>query len=208
MKLDIKVLAILLLIGIVVFQQCGGNKPEKPGETIRIDGKEHVIVKHEIDTFTITKTKTITKRGEDIYHDTTIYVKLPSDPIDTMSILKDYYSKKVYSDIIYLSDSLGVVKVKDTISQNTIVSRVYDTEVSQKYIRDMMIVKESQRNQVYYGANMGFDKTNFINSVGGSLLLKTKKDKVYQVGLGVMNQSNSVSPYVNGGIYWKIKLKK
>jgi hypothetical protein len=207
-KLDLKLIAIIVLISVVVIQQCGGDQKKEKGEKIKIDGKKYEVIKHEIDTVEVVKTKTIIKKGKDIYHDTTIYVKLPSDPIDTISILKDYYSKKVYKDVIYLSDSLGVVKVTDTISQNTIVSRKYDTEVSQRYIKDMMIVKESQRNQVYYGPTMSFDGQNIINSVGGNLLLKTKNDKIYQVGMGLMNQSKELTPYINGGINWKIRIKK
>ena len=156
------------------------------------------------------KTKTITKKGADIYHDTTIYVQLPKEPIDTLSILKNFYAKNVFKDTIILSDSLGVVVVLDTISKNKILHRTYNTKVSQRYIKDMMIVKDAGRNQVYYGPILGFDRVNFLNSVGGGILLKTKNDKIYQLGLGVTNPPGnySLSPFINGGLFWKIKLKK
>jgi hypothetical protein len=209
LKLDIKAIAILLLIGIVLFQQCGG-KNNKEGETITIDGKKYEIIKHEIDTVEIEKTKTVYKKGKDIYHDTTIYVKLPSEPIDTTYILKNFYAKNVYKDTLHLVDSLGYVTVVDTISKNTILNRMYDYKVKERKVTDKKIVKELPRNQVYYGAMMGFNSGQFLNSVGGALILKTKKDKMYQLGVGVMKfpTDDAPHPFINSGIYWKVKLKK
>jgi hypothetical protein len=45
------------------------------------------------------------------------------------------------------------------------------------------------------------------------VLINTKKDKIYQLGLGVDNRTTdgtngSFSPYIRGGVYWKIKFKK
>jgi adenosyl cobinamide kinase/adenosyl cobinamide phosphate guanylyltransferase len=57
------------------------------------------------------------------------------------------------------------------------------------------------------------DKVNFGNSIGAGVILKTKTDKLYQLNLGISNQQsatggNQVVPYVGGGIYWKIRIKK
>ena len=49
-------------------------------------------------------------------HDT-----IPTD-IDTLSILKDYYSKYFYTDTLDL-DSLGNIVINDTISKNQIIFR-------------------------------------------------------------------------------------
>jgi hypothetical protein len=45
------------------------------------------------------------------------------------------------------------------------------------------------------------------------LILKTKKDHLYQVNLGVANRtldgvSGELRPYIGGGVFWKIKVKK
>jgi hypothetical protein len=45
------------------------------------------------------------------------------------------------------------------------------------------------------------------------VLINTKKDKIYQLGVGVDNRTTdgtngTFSPYVRGGVYWKIKFKK
>lgn len=207
-KIDLKVIAIALLVIIVLFQNFGGGKKET-GDTIKIDGKKYEILKHTVDTVEIVKNKTIYKKGKDIYHDTTIYVQLPSQIVDTLSILKNFYSKNVYKDTLQLVDSLGFIFVSDTISQNTILSRKYDYKVKERTINDKMIVKELPKVQVYYGPIVGIDKVQVLNSIGGGILLKTKKDKIYQIGLGLMKNSG-VEPtqvFMNGGIFWKIKVK-
>jgi hypothetical protein len=45
------------------------------------------------------------------------------------------------------------------------------------------------------------------------VLVNTKKDKMFHLGLGVANRttdgtSGALSPYIGGGVYWKLKLKK
>jgi 3D (Asp-Asp-Asp) domain-containing protein len=92
--LNLKNIAIGLLIVIVVFQQCGGNK-KTTGEIVKVDGKKYELIKHEIDTFEIVKTKVVTKRGEDIYHETIVEkeVIIPNvglvKAVDTGSAVKD-----------------------------------------------------------------------------------------------------------------------
>ena len=55
------------------------------------------------------------------------------------------------------------------------------------------------------GLNAGFDRQNVLSNFGPNLLLKTKKDKVYSLGV-LLQQNKNIS--VQGGIYWKIKFKK
>ena len=211
--LNIKNIALLLLIAIVVFQQCGGNKT-KTGEIVKIDGKKYELIKHEIDTIEVVKTKVVTRKGEDIYHETIVEkeVLIPA-VIDTAALLKDYYSKVLYKDVLVLPDSLGTVAVTDTISQNRILGRTFNANVTQRTIKETTIVKEPAKTQLYYGLNAGFNKEDYVSAVGGGLILKTKKDKIYQFNLGVNNRTTdgtngSFSPYVGFGTYWKIKVKK
>jgi hypothetical protein len=162
----------------------------------------------------IVKTKIVTKKGEDIYHETIIEkeVIIPAI-IDTVALLKDYYSKVLYKDTLVLPDSLGTVSVIDTISQNKILGRTFNANVKQRTIKETMIVKELPKTKVFYGLEGGFNKADFVSSVGAGVLINTKKDKIYQLGVGVNNQTidgtnGSFSPYIRGGVYWKIKFKK
>jgi hypothetical protein len=133
--------------------------------------------------------------------------------VDTQALLKDYYSKVLYKDVLVLPDSLGTIAVTDTISQNKIWGRTFDAKVKQREIKETLIVKELPKTQIYYGLTGGFNKADVVSNVGAGFLIKTKKDKIYNLGIGVANRvsdgtNGTLSPYIGGGVYWKIKLKK
>jgi hypothetical protein len=185
-----------------------------PGKKVYIEGKAYEVIKHDIDTIDIVKTKIVTKTGEDIYHETIVekQVVIPTI-VDTQALLKDYYSKVLYKDTLVLPDSLGTVSLLDTISQNKILGRTFNASVKQRTIKETMIVKELPKTQVYYGLTGGFNKADVVSNVGAGLLIKTKKDKIYNLGVGVSNRvsdgtNGTLSPYIGGGVYWKIKFKK
>jgi len=212
--LNFKNIAIAALIIYLLLQWFNPGGVMPGGRTIRIDGKKYEVIKHDIDTVDVIKTKVVTKKGEDIYHETIVEkeVRIPAI-IDTAALLKDYYSKVLYKDVLVLPDSLGTVAVTDTISQNKILGRTFNANVKQRTIKETTIVKEPARNQVYYGLNGGFNKEDVVSSIGAGLILKTKKDKIYQFTLGVNNRitdgtTGGFSPYVGFGTYWKIKVRK
>jgi hypothetical protein len=209
--LNIKNIAIVLLIVIVAFQQCGGNK-KGTGEIVKVDGKKYELIKHTIDTVEVIKTKIVTKKGADIYHETIKEVIIPTI-VDTAALLKDYFAKNIYNDTLHLPDSLGYVFLTDTITQNKIEGRTFNASVKQRTIKETTIVKELPKMQVYFGFNGGFNKVDVISHIGTGVLVKTKKDKIYQINAGVANRvtdgtNGTLSPYIEAGVYWKIKLKK
>jgi hypothetical protein len=202
--LDFKSLIILGLICVLVFTRACQGGGDKPGETINIDGKKYEVLKHDIDTLIVPHNTIVYKKGKDIYHDTTIYMAVPVS-VDTLAILNDYYAKRVYIDTLKLADSLGYIVVNDTVSQNSLLGRLWNAQVNKIQIKETLIVKDLPKNQVYIGLIGGFDKVNIVNFVGPSLLLKTKSDKIYSLGVGY-SATKTVS--IQGGIYWKIRLKK
>jgi hypothetical protein len=211
---NFKNIAIAALIIYILLQWFNPGGVMPGGRTIRIEGKKYEVIKHEIDTVDVIKTKVVTKKGDDIYHETIVEkeVLIPA-VIDTAALLKDYYSKVLYKDVLVLPDSLGTVAVTDTISQNKILGRTFNANVKQRTIKETMIVKELPKTKVFYGLEGGFNKADFVSSVGAGVLINTKKDKIYQLGLGVDNRTTdgtngTFSPYVRGGVYWKIKFKK
>ena len=123
--------------------------------------------------------------------------------VDTVAILKDFYCKEVYKDTLKLNDGLGYVSVIDTVSQNKIIGRVWNSQVNKIIIKDTKIVKKAPVNQLYIGAVSGFDRVNIVNYVGPTLVFKTKKDKLYSLGIGY-GTNKQIS--LQGGIFWKIKL--
>jgi hypothetical protein len=209
--LNLKNIAIVLLIVIVVFQQCGGDKT-KTGEIVKVDGKKYELIKHEIDTFEIVKTKVVTKKGEDIYHETIKEVIIPTI-VDTQALLQNYFAKNIYKDTLQLPDSLGIVSLIDTITQNKILGRTFNASVKQRVIKETTIVKELPKTKFFYGFEGGFNKADVVSHLGFGVLVNTKKDKMFHLGLGVANRttdgtSGALSPYIGGGVYWKLKLKK
>ncbi len=208
--LSVKNIVIVILSIIILFnliKGCGGKKEEKPTDTVKIDGKKYDVIKKEIDTFYVEKTKIVKKPGKDIYHDTTIYVSIPQD-VDTAKILSQYYAKNVYKDTLKLDDSLGFVSVIDTIKENTIHFRTFTAKVREKIIEQKIYLKELPKRQLYFGFEGTFDRAEMFRGVGTGVIYKTKSDKIYKANIGVLNLQNDLSPYINAGLYWKIKLKK
>ena len=214
--LNFKNIAIAALIIYILLQWFNPGGVMPGGRTIRIDGKKYEVIKHEIDTIEVEKTKIVTKKGKDIVHevidvDTLVLKELVN--VDSAAILKDYLSKVIYKDTLLLPDSLGTIALIDTITKNRILGRTFNAKVKQREIKETLIVKEPAKNQVYYGLNGGFNKADVVSHVGAGLMLKTKKDKLYQFGVGVTNRTvdgtnGSLSPFINFGTYWKIKIKK
>lgn len=198
--LDIRHFVILLLLGVILFLK-SDNQPvirevikEIPGEVIR-------------DTVSVTEYV----MGEDIYHDTTIYVPTLVQ-VDTSEILKEFYAKTFKLDTIKLNNNQGFVYLVDSISKNNITSRQWSATIKPKIVREPAPEPPKVRNQVYLGFNGALSHHDWVNSLGTSVLFKTKDDKIFQVGVGVANRtvdgiSGGFTPFINGGVYWKIKVK-
>jgi len=213
---NFKNIAIAALVIWILLQwfNPGGIMPG--GRTIRTDGKKYEVIKHTIDTVEVEKIKTVTKKGKDIVHevidvDTLVLKELVN--VDSAAILKDYLAKIIYKDTLVLDGGLGTIALTDTITKNRILGRTWDAKVKERTIKEELIVKEHAKTQLYYGLNAGFNKTDYVSAVGAGLILKTKKDKIYNFNIGVNNRTTdgtngSFSPYVGFGTYWKIKVKK
>ena len=203
-KLDLKTILIIgLIIALLLTRMCSGGDQITP-PTVKVDGKKYELVKHTIDTVTIVKTDVKYRPGKVIYKDPPIHTTPPTK-IDTSAVIKEYYSKIVYKDTLNLNEDGGTVTVTDTVSQNKIIGRLWKASIKQKVIHDVAIVKDLPKTQIYIGGLAGFDKVNVVNFVGPSILLKTKQDRIYSLGVGY---SNSRTVSIQGGIYWKIKLGK
>ncbi len=127
----------------------------------------------------------------------TIHDTVPAN-IDTLYILKDYYSKYFYTDTLNL-DSLGSIVINDTISKNSILFREIHPNV--------LIPTTTITNTVYinkrefYGGFGLKGRTDQINYLGGELLYRTKNKQVYGAGVG-LNQD--FQPVLGFSMYWKL----
>ena len=196
--IDLKLMVIIgLIITILCLRSCG----EKPGgDIINVNGKPYQVIKHTVDTMYVPTVQTVYKKGKTIYKEIPVYVQLPGR-IDTVEVIRDFYSKVVYKDTLKLKDSLGYVALTDTIFQNKVLGRVWDSHVNKITIKDVIIVKELPKNQIYLGGLLGLNNQNGFTSIGPSVLMKTKKDKLFSVGVGLgLNKTI----YYQGGIYIKL----
>lgn len=215
-KVDIKTIALIILAAIVIYNAWYGQNGDKQGEIIKVDGKKYEVVKRTVDTIVKTRTQVKWKKGDDIYHETVVEkrVEVPvlQTKVDTLTILKEFYSKVIFKDTLKLDGDMGTIALTDTIFKNKILGRKWQAYLKERTIKETTIVKELPKNQVYWGFNGGFNKEDVVSNVSAGLILKTKSDKLYQLNLGVANNTlngqTKLSPYVGVGVYWKIKIKK
>ena len=196
---------VVLLIIIFFLRECQGTKstsPTEEGTIVKIETKYDTIV-NTIETY-VPEYRTEVKWKTKTIHDTLIVEVHDTIPIDTASILKDYFKTYAYTDVIS-KDSINIT-IYDTITQNKIVSRglkytlVYPTTI---------ISKESAVNkrELYIGGGLGVAGGNF-NNIGGELILRTKKHTMYGVGFGLTVVDLNLVPTISGKMYWKIKMPK
>lgn len=206
----IKNIVLIALIAIFAYQLKSGKI--NIGKTIMVAGKPYEVIKEIHDTTEVTKTKVVTKKGADIVHETIKEVQIPAI-VDTAALLHDYFAKNIYKDTLRLPDSLGYVFLTDTITKNQILGRTFNARVKQRVITNTTIVKELPKTKVFYGIEGGFNKADVVSHLGLGVLINTKSDKIYNLGIGVANRTTDgtngkLSAYINGGVYWKIRLRK
>jgi hypothetical protein len=183
---------------------CNGDKKEiNKGDIIKVKGKKYEVVDHRRDTTYLTRDSIVYKKGKDIRVEVKVPVYIPAN-VDTQSILKDYFARRFYVDTLDLGEKSFVI-VKDTITENKILSRVFESSITEKIINDTLFLAELPKRQMFVGFQMGFDKKDIFNYGGLNLLYKDKKDKIFGLGLGINSNSQ---PTIMGSLNWKIKLKK
>lgn len=205
---DLKVILILVLLGVILLTQIKGCKTSgKAGDTlIDVDTVFHEV-KVEVPKY-VPKWRTKIQEVE-------VQVEVEKQiPVDTTAILADYFAKYQTIDTLMLpypdsaNKTFGYGVVTDVISQNQIIERGIHWNYKIPEIIRTVTIYAPPVNQVYVGVSSGFNKQNFVDNVAGGLILKTKRDKIYQASVGLGNWGGAVAPFVGGGIYWKIRLKK
>jgi len=221
-KLDLRTIIIVGLVILLLLRNCGGSNGDK--EIVKVDGKKYELVKHTVDTVFVEKKVIVpTYVPKYVTKVVTETVQVPID-VDTLSILKDYFATYEVKDTLNLtydfpsnvidslgqkpSPNLGYGLLTDKISQNQILSRDITWNFKIPTVYNTTIVKELPKLEFYYGFNLGMNSQDLFNNASGGIIMKSKTEKLYQLNLGVQNAPNGVAPYVGGGLYWKIKLKK
>jgi hypothetical protein len=202
--LDIRHFIIATLLIVIVILLKSDNTVTKeivkevPSEPIHDTVSVEIEVPYEI-------------QGDVVYRDTVIYVPTLVN-VDTAAILQNYLVTNSFIDTIKLNNNQGFVYLDQTVSENKITSRKWTTSIKPKIVREPAPEPPPIRNQVFFGVNGALSKEDYVNSLGVGVILKTKKDHLYQIGTGVANRTvdgvtGEFRPYISGGVYWKIKIK-
>ena len=217
-----KELLILLLVGVIFLMRgCGTDYGDK--EIVNIDGEDFELIESKTDTVFVEKEVKVTKYvPKYITKEVIKEVEIPAD-VDSLAIIKDYFSKVTVKDTLNLaydfpevvtdslgnkpSGDLGFGILTDVISQNRIESREIDWFFKIPTVYNTTIVKELPKLEFYYGFGLGMDQTNGLGNFTGNLLVKTKKMNIYGLNIGMSNQLGQYKPFVGGSMYWKIGKK-
>ena len=205
------IILILLLISILEFLNPKGIIPNRIKTVSQIDSIPYEV--HDTLEVEVPVEVEVSYEVKVPYavHDTVTVDK----PIDTTALLNAIGQKIFKKDILKLPNNIGTVTLFDTISNSRIVGRSFKSDVKQKIVRDTMYTPIPRKTEVYLGIDAKFDKPNVINIIGLSMLFKNKDDNhMYKLGIGVTNRvddegtNGKLVPFIGGGVYWKVKLKK
>ena len=202
------VIVILLLVAVVEFINPKGIMPHRTQivrDTVGYEVPVHDTIPQEVEV-EVPVAFEIEKKVPYPVHDT-IEAK-----VDTNFIVEQYLnSKNIFTNTYKFTKNQGSITIIDTISKNKIIGRKYTTKITP--IIDTLRFPEPFKRKVFGGFEAAFNKPDVVRSIGVGFLINSKSDKIYQLGLGVTNQTTdgtngSFTPYIKGGVYWKIKLRK
>jgi hypothetical protein len=184
------IIILTLVIVILLMRNCSGTKSINVNEPrIERDTVVEYITVTKTTPVYVPKIKYINKINVDTF--------LVYNPIDTASILADYYSEVYYDDEQNL-DSLYLT-ILDTISQNRIIGR--QIKYTLKYPQSIITEKIYINQREFYVGLGGAGTFTQLNYFGGEMLYKNKKKQAYGLGVG-LNQN--LVPIVSARMYWKI----
>jgi hypothetical protein len=192
----------LIVVGLSIFVLMRPNT--KPPIKVQPKTPERVV-----DTVQVVRDSIVYLDGEIIEIQKTVEI---SSVVDTATILQKLYDKNVYNDTIELSNNLGFIFITDSITQNNVFKRSFSFDIKEPEVIEHFETPKPIKNQVYFGLNGQLNKRDEIGALGLGFMLKTKKEKIYNLTIGVSNTTFDANtgrfiPYVGGGVYWKIKLK-
>jgi len=149
----------------------------------------------------------VTKTIQIESHDTIINHYIPDTNYQKLvlqyqEVVNQLLAKNIYNDTLKI-DTLGWVRVTDTVTKNLIANRTFKWHIKYPVIKETITIPAKKVNQVYVGGVIQGGAE--INQIGASALLKTRNDFLFGGSLSVNTYGNL---QYGVGAYWKIKLKK
>jgi len=184
---NIQTLLIVVLAALLFFQHSFSSTPPVEPEVIT-----EVVTRW--DTLKVATKEYVPK----YIRKTIVNIDTFQAPIDTMSILRDYYAKYFYTDTIKV-DSLGFIVINDTVTRNLISKRDVQSNI---FIPTTTITNTTYlyKRELFWGASISGNQEQ-IQSINGELMYVNKKRNAYGFGVGV---DQNFQPIFTGRLYWKI----
>lgn len=142
----------------------------------------------------------------------------PSKDYETLikqynDLANKFLAVNTYKDSITLKDTsgmrVGVVNLQDVVSENQLKSRSPSYQLSFPHTTTTITLREPPKNQVFFGGGLSGSPTFPVNGVDLGLIIKNKKDRVYDFKAGMRSYNGSTfQPNFQIGTYWKIKFHK
>jgi hypothetical protein len=182
-------------LGVFAYESC-----HKANKSEDIDLSKYVKVKEVHDTL-----YTKTYRNRYIKGDSIPFVIIATDTTtihDTIRIINDYNAVLAYTDTINQDSNIFVIN--DTISQNRIKSRSFESKITEKTIYVKEFYAEKAKYRLYYGIRGDFSQSNGLEVVSPGLMLNAKNKALIGLNLNI-NKNNNMS--YSGSLYFKIGKK-
>ena len=184
---NIQTLLIVVLAVLLFLQRsCSSTPPVEPKVITE-------VVTH-WDTVKVETTEYVPKIVEKVV----VNIDTFSAPIDTVSVLKDYYAKYFYTDTIQI-DTLGSIIINDTITRNLIAMRDVQSNI---FIPTTTITNTVYlyKREFFGGISVG-GNPQMIQNINGEFLYVNKKRNAYGFGVGL---DPNFQPIYTVRMYWKI----
>lgn len=193
---DIILVAIVFVLWLLLFK----NSTYIPKKVDFSNLRKYTKVVEVHDTVYQQKTFTKYTKGKDIQSYIILTDTLPIH--DTIRIIEDYNTTKAYIDTIRQDSNIFVIR--DTISQNKILSRSFEANLREKTIVTKQLYVEKPKNALYLGFRGDFRPSNGLVVLSPSLMLSAKNKAL--IGLGLDLYNNGGFGY-SGSLYLKIGKK-
>jgi hypothetical protein len=146
-----------------------------------------------------------TYRKTYIKGDSIPFIIIATDTIathDTAFIMYDYNVSRAYSDTIKQDSNIFVIN--DTISQNSIKSRSFESKITEKTIYVKEFYAEKAKYRLFYGIRGDFSQSNGLEVLSPGLMVNAKNKALIGLNLNI-NKNNNIN--YSGSLYFKIGKK-
>ena len=203
LKGNIHNLIVIILILLVLLQRCNDPKPTTDIPTVVRDTVW--VVK---DSTIYSKPQIIKTIPVDVPRETIIKEYLPDTNYNKLvkqyqDVVNQLLAKNIQQDSIPV-DSIGYVKITDTVQKNMVIGRSSQVNVKFPIIKETITLPAPKTRQVYAGGQISGNTGELINGINAGLLLKNKRDQIYGVNVG-LNSNGQVSYGLSS--YFKLKFK-